>query len=268
MKQKSLFLFAALVLIGAGCRSGQVVTLPPAENYYATSTPPPAVHVTSTTSTKPSVKKPIPAPTVSSTDPFVFSGTLPEAKNLAVPFLSQAPKMNWDYPYQEACEEASTIMVDAYYKGQTKAFTPEAGDQAILDLVAFEKELFGKYEDTDVVETAEFIKKHFKYKRVMLKEVAHIHELKPVIANGYPVIIPASGKTLANPNFRNGGPLYHMLVVKGYTKDAKWITNDPGTRKGADFVYTTENLQASLHDWNGGEVLKGKKTVIVILPNS
>ncbi|MCR4279964.1 MAG: hypothetical protein NUV82_00890, partial [Candidatus Komeilibacteria bacterium] len=40
---------------------------------------------------------------------------LPAEYNLDVPFMSQAPHANWDLPYQEACEEASLIMVDYFW---------------------------------------------------------------------------------------------------------------------------------------------------------
>lgn len=248
-----------------------VVVLPPAESFSTTT----VVAITAPTTTKISppkvvtsttpVAKPIvrPKPTI---DPFSGTDPLPAAKNLAIPFLSQAPKMDWSLPYQEACEEASTLMVDAYYRGK-KHFTPDEGDKAILDLVAFETDLLGKYLDTNTEETAQLIKKYFGYKTVVIREIEQMDEIKRAIVNGYPVIIPADGKALDNPNFRNGGPVYHMLVIKGYTKDGHWITNDPGTRKGADFLYTTENLFSSMHDWNGGDVPHGKRMAIVILPN-
>jgi len=205
--------------------------------------------------------------TKTATGPFTWSGPLPEEKNLAVPFLSQAPKGDWALPYQEACEEASTIMVDAFYKGKTAPFAPDEGDKAILDLIAYEKLLLGKYEDTTAAETARLVRSYFKYKSVVVQEVTDMNDLKCALAHGYPVLVPASGKLLDNPNFRNGGPVYHMLVIKGYTKDGHWITNDAGTRKGADFTYTDENLKNAMHDWNGGDVLNGKPMAIVIVPN-
>src|SRR3989339_50688 len=64
---------------------------------------------------------------------------LPPSINLSVPFTSQAPQANWDLPYQEACEEASVLMVDWYYKGVEEISIEEA-DRAILDLITFEEE--------------------------------------------------------------------------------------------------------------------------------
>ena len=62
----------------------------------------------------------------------VFVPVLPVEYNLAVPFQPQAPFANWDMPYQEACEEASLIMADAYFAGQ--ALSANDMDYAIKKL--------------------------------------------------------------------------------------------------------------------------------------
>ena len=59
-----------------------------------------------------------------------------------------------------------------------------------------------------------------------------------------------------------------MLVVKGYTKDGKWITNDPGTRRGADYVYSNDVLMNAIHSFNKQDMRKGAQEFIVVLPNS
>ena len=200
-------------------------------------------------------------------DPFSKSAMLPESVNLAVPFLSQAPKGDWSYPYEEACEEATTLMVDAFYKGRTQNFQPEEGDKAILDLVAFENHLLGYYEDTSATATARFVTAYFHYPRVILKQNPTVDEIKRALANGYPVILPAYGKALPNPNFRNGGPPYHMVLIKGYLKDGRWITNDSGTHLGANFLYSQQSLMQANHDWNNGDVVHGDRVAMIILPN-
>jgi hypothetical protein len=245
----------------------QKPVLPEAQGYAppAASSTLPAIKPTSTrpTPTKPVVTPTSTQPTAPTAAP--SSSTLPKEINLAVPFLSQAPKMDWSYPYQEACEEASAIMVDAFYRGQ-KSFTPDAGDKAILGLVEYEKNLFGYYEDTTAEETAKLIREYFGYKNVLVEPLESMDEVKEMVAKGRPVILPASGKDLGNPNFRNGGPPYHMLVVKGYTADGTWITNDPGTRRGADYIYANDVLWNAVHDWNGGNVRQGAKYMIVVMP--
>ena len=189
---------------------------------------------------------------------------VPETAQLAVPFTTQAPHANWEYPYQEACEEASALTVHYFYEGKT--FTPDIADREILALVAFEEDELGFYEDTTAAETARIIKEYWGYTRVDVLENPTADQIKAHVAAGRPVIIPASGKELENPNFRNGGPLYHMFVVTGYDKD-EFITNDVGTRKGEDYRYNITTIMNAMHDWNGGDVANGAKRALVVYDN-
>lgn len=200
-------------------------------------------------------------------DPLAGDVQIPAELNLDVPWMSQAPHANWDYPYQEACEEASMIMVDAFYKGKSGKIPVDTADAEIQKLVDYQNEKLGYYKDTTAEETAQIIRDYYGYKDVRVFPVYEAKDIQAVLARGYPVIMPFSGKELDNPNFRNGGPLYHMLVVKGYTDDEHFITGDPGTRLGQDFIYTFENILDSNHDWNGGNVITGDKLMIVVLPN-
>lgn len=258
----------------------QKPTLPAEQGYQVSSTSGASSVSSSTTSTVPvkasSTKPTTPLKPVQGTsstvstpsisvDPLAWEGAFPTSVNLAVPFLSQAPKMNWNMPYQEACEEASMLMVHAFYQKRV-AYTPDEGDQALLDLIAFE-ESKGKTPDLTSKEVAEIIKQKFGYKNVLVRPLTEVAQMKAALAHGYPVMIPADGKAIGNPNFRNGGPPYHMLVVKGYVGDDYWITNDPGTRKGKDFTYDMQHLVNVVHDWNGGDVPNGKPYMIVVLPN-
>ena len=201
-------------------------------------------------------------------DPLAFTGTLPAEANLAVPFTTQAPFSNWDYPYQEACEEASSIMVDAYYKGKTGQIPAADAQKEILDIVAYEKSTLGFYEDTNATQTAQFIKGFFGYDNVIVKPLTSPDDIKQAVALGYPVIVPFAGKLLGNPNFRNGGPPYHMLVIRGYTPKL-FITNDPGTRNGLQYTYTYDTVMNAAHEWVGdaASITKGKKMMIVVIPN-
>lgn len=199
-------------------------------------------------------------------DPLAFTGTLPADVNLDVPFTTQAPYSNWGMPYQEACEETSAIMVDAFYQGKTGKIAPATADNAILKFIAYENATLGFYKDTTAEEIATVIRGYQGYKTVIVKPFDSIDELKKAVALGYPVIVPMAGKLLGNPNFTNGGPLYHMLVIRGYTKDVI-ITNDPGTRKGEGYTYPYATILKAAHDWNGGSVTEGKRVMIVVIPN-
>ena len=197
-------------------------------------------------------------PAVSGTSAF------PENFNLAVPFTPQAPHANWEQPYQDACEEASVAMVHYFYS--KKSFTPKIADREILDLVVFEERTLGFDRDTTAEQTAEFTKNYYGYKTVKVVLNPTVEMIKDQIRNGYPVILPVYGQALRNPYFTPPGPTYHMLVVKGYTKD-KFITNDPGTRRGADYFYSYETVMNAIHDFNNGDVQNGRKVMIVIYPN-
>ncbi|MFC1663479.1 C39 family peptidase [Patescibacteria group bacterium] len=187
---------------------------------------------------------------------------LPVEYNLAMSFTTQAPHANWNLPYQEACEEASVAMVHYYWSDQ-EFNSPELADDELLMLVDFQTKTYGDYKDTTAEETARLIRDYYEYENVDVIKDPTVEQIKREVADGYPVIVPAYGKTLENPNFRSGGPLYHMLVIKGYTADT-FITNDPGTRKGADFIYSINNIMESMGDWNDGDPANGDKVVIVV----
>ncbi|MFC1788268.1 C39 family peptidase [Patescibacteria group bacterium] len=192
--------------------------------------------------------------------------TPPSTFNLAVPFTSQAPNANWELPYQEACEEASVYMVHSFYEGMKAGKIPvEVADAALLKIVEFEKMLFGDYLDTTAEQTALFAEQIFGYTNTKLLYNPTVDEIKAHVSAGRPVIVPAAGQQLGNPNFTAPGPLYHMLVIRGYT-ETSFITNDPGTRKGEAYIYKFDTIMQAMHDWNGGDVVNGQKVVIVIYP--
>ena len=200
-------------------------------------------------------------------DPLRTSVTLPDQINLDVPWMSQAPRGDWGEPYQNACEEASMLMVNAYYAQRTGLIPVDEADKSIHSLVDYENKTLGDYKDTNAEQTAQILRDYFKFKDVRVLSLKSADEIKAIVGRGFPVIIPFYGKDLNNPNFSNGGPLYHMLVIKGYTNDGMFITGDPGTRKGQDYVYKFETIINAAHDWNGGKVQQGAKKMIVVLPN-
>lgn len=189
---------------------------------------------------------------------------VPSEKLLAVPFTSQAPHANWDMPYQEACEEASVIMVAGYYAGKRGTYDPDEADARILELISFAGRN-GFDIDTTARETAELVERFYPDLEAEVVPMTGPDAVKRYVAEGIPVILPADGKALPNPNFRNGGPVYHMLVVRGYTED-RFITNDPGTRLGEKFLYTYEGLLDAVHDWNNGDVPCGESVMLIICP--
>ena len=189
---------------------------------------------------------------------------LPKQVNLAVPFTAQAPHANWDDPYAEFCEEASVLMAISYITGKSIP-NPDFAAQKMLEIKAFEEKRFGYYKDTTAAETAIIFQEFYKYKNVKVLDNPKVADIKQALAAGKLVVIPAAGRLLGNPYYTPPGPLYHMLVIKGYTADGKFITNDPGTRRGADFVYSEATIMNAIHDWRTDTKIElGKKVVIIV----
>lgn len=175
---------------------------------------------------------------------------LPESINLDVPFVVQAPFANWYLPYKEACEEASLLMVVGYLEGK-KIFSQDQIKKEIDDLVSYQENKYGIHKDLNLFETGELAKNYWQLSYRIISDL-DIDKIKLELSEGNPVIIPAAGRLLGNPNFRGEGPLYHMLVIKGYQDDF-FITNDPGTRNGKDYLYSSDKLISAVADWSGKE---------------
>lgn len=185
----------------------------------------------------------------------------PERFNLAVPFTSQAPHANWNLPYQEACEEASVLMAASFFDASVDLSSPNAADEVLLSLIAFEENLIGTALDTTAEETARTAEAYFPALRFELMEQPTVEEIQAALAAGSPIIVPAAGRALGNPFFSDEGPLYHMLVIRGYTSTG-FITNDPGTRRGEAYVYPFDRVMQAMGDWNGGRPETGARVVI------
>lgn len=221
---------------------------------------PPAIPYNIATALTPN--NPIPDPGV--TDPNPSSApALPDQLNLKVPFTSQAPHQNWDASHEEFCEEASILMVGSYLKNLAIADVNDA-EQKLLAIKDFEMKKFGFFESTTAEETATILKEFYGLDKVQVVPDPTILEIKTALAGGKVVIVPLAGREIGNPNYKQPGPLYHMLVIKGYQKNGDFITNDPGTRKGADYIYNPDVIMRAIHDWNGGNVDAGKKVMIVV----
>lgn len=181
--------------------------------------------------------------------------------NLSVPFTSQAPERNWDEPWQDACEEAALLMLDAYEKkyGLSHLFAKDE----ILKMIAWEDgKKFGQ--SISIEQIKQIAKEYLLLKGdAKIIENPSVEKLKSLIDSGRPIIAVADGKMLPNPHFRSGGPAYHALIIRGYTNDS-FITNDPGTQFGENFLYKYNDLMNAIHDWNNGDVKNGKKAVLVI----
>lgn len=182
---------------------------------------------------------------------------------IAMAFGSQAPHANWNPPYDEACEEASLIIVHHYLEGTP--LNPNIMDKGILDMVAFE-ESKGLPIDIDMFQLADVAKEMFGYETEVLEgNDVRIERIEEELAKGNPIIVPLAGQDIGNPNYTGDGPPYHVLVILGY--DSKnFITHDVGTRKGENYVYRKEVIMDAIHDWNGSvdTIRSGPRRLLVV----
>jgi hypothetical protein len=193
---------------------------------------------------------------------------IPTTLELKVLFAQQAPFSNWNEITQETCEEASMIMADKYFKGQP--LNDGIMEQELEKLLAWQNER-GYQIDLTAEETAFTLREYFGLTAELSRQV-EINRIKAELAKGNLVILPVAGRLLKNPNFKQPGPVYHMLVVKGYnTKE--FITNDPGTRNGNSYKYPYERLIDAVHDWDhalgadgmtDAEVILGAKVMVIV----
>lgn len=184
------------------------------------------------------------------------------AVNWDVPFTSQAPLANWDEVHQEACEEASVLMVLRYFQGKLLG-TPEEANKDIEALVERNTAL-GFPVDSTAAEIITLIHDQDPSLSSELVKDPTADDIKNILSAGKLIIVPAAGQQLGNPYFTAPGPRYHMLVLRGYTPDGYVITNDPGTKRGKQYVYSWNVLLDAIHDWNGGDVENGAKVVVVV----
>jgi hypothetical protein len=182
---------------------------------------------------------------------------------LNVPFTSQAPTGSWAMPYQEACEEASLIMVKHFLHEEELSI--EKADAEILELVSWE-EANGYGIDVSAAEIAEIAKQFYGLEASLYYgNTVTVTKIKAILNLGNPVIIPAAGQILANPNYTAGGPPYHMIVLIGYNETG-FISHDPGTSAGKSYVYSFSTIENAIHDWTGSKstVEEGRKAMVVL----
>jgi len=171
--------------------------------------------------------------------------------NIAVPFTTQAPLVNWSDPrQQDGCEEAVSVMAMAWVKGEglkTK-ITPAEFEKRILALSDFQEEKYGEFRDTSLGDMEIWIfRDYFSYEKIELKAVATTSDIISELEAGRIILLPMAGRELKNPNFKAPGPLTHMILVKGYDYQTReFITNDPGTRLGADYRYPAERIYSAI----------------------
>ena len=188
---------------------------------------------------------------------------IPQEINLAVSFTSQAPFARWDHFDEEMCEEASLLMVNRYHQ-KRKIESPEDAEAGLKEIQAWEESNLGVWESTTAEQVARIAREMLGFKNTEVVSLENFDQIKKAVAQGQPIILPTAGRELKNPNFKQPGPIYHMLVVRGWLVDGRIITNDPGTRRGKGYVYDQNVLWEALGNWNGINHVNEEKLMIVV----
>ena len=183
--------------------------------------------------------------------------------NLEVPFFVQAPSADWNSDFKEACEEASLLMVDAYYKNYI--LNIEEQEKKLLELISWQEKNWRGHFDLTVQQTAKLAGQYLNYQNYKILNNPSLSDILNELNQRHPLIMPAAGQLLNNPHYRQPGPIYHMLIIKGYA-DGRFITNDPGTKFGHDYLYDYQTLISALHDFAAPNITAGDKKILVIYP--
>lgn len=162
---------------------------------------------------------------------------------LPVPYLSQVPDGIWVNPWANACEEASVLMVQAYYD-ETKIDKSEA-KQAMQAMFAWENENFGKNFDTTAEETGLLVAAKANF-ITEIKTYPTLDEIKDQLRKNRPVIAMLDQFTL-NQKPRDLNASFHVVVIVGFDDTTQeFIINDPAD---SERRYPYERLMNALHDY-------------------
>ncbi len=214
-------------------------------------------------STPPPAMIPVPAPVAPpALSPSTAINQLVDSIDHEVPFTPQAPSANWDAFHEEACEEASTLMVWHYFM-KTKVGTTDQVEQELSDAATWERANVGTDVSIPASDVVKMLQGHFKLDAALMQTVS-VAAFKKELAQDHLIIVPAQGQFLKNPYYKQPGPRYHMLVIRGYDTSGQLITNDSGTKHGEKYLYDPDVLMNAIHDWNGGDVENGAKVAIVV----
>jgi len=191
------------------------------------------------------------------------------ATNLSMPFSMQAPSSQWGVqPWEDACEETVTLLVDLYYKGHGQ-YTLEKtfAENRIMHIVNLENMYLGFNKDTNADQMARIINDFFPWEATVVENPT-LQAIKNEVDEKRPVIALFHGVSVNNPHFDGEGPDYHTAVIKGYDdQKQEFITMEPGVGVGLDYRYSYDTLISAMHDFlPGGNTINGRKVVLFTSP--
>lgn len=202
---------------------------------------------------------PTPSPTPTPTPKPTIQPTKTGRSLAIIPFYVQAPFGVWNIITDDACEEASVLMLYYWVHGLKPSLADH--DRKQVEMINYQEER--GYGVSVSVQDLKTISQNFLNFPLKLVEIDDADDLRALLDAGEPIIFPADGKKLKNPNFRDGGPVYHMLVIKGYDGDT-FITHEPGTKRGENYRYSAATLMSAMGNWTGSQVDASDRRVLLI----
>lgn len=186
---------------------------------------------------------------------------------LDVPFTSQAPEGNWAEPWQNACEETSIVMVDAFFDGDE--LSKRDASQRIKEIFAEKKKVAGDSFDESMSTIASVIHEAELGWEVILVENPTVEDMTSYLEAGNPIIAPVYARELDNPYYPGEGPDYHVVVVTGYDDvTGEFIVHDPGTSRGESLRFVYQEFYDAIHDYLGTDnYTDGPKRMLVAIVN-
>ncbi len=177
------------------------------------------------------------------------------------PFQTQAPLGNWDTLHEEACEEATLILLEYWQTGAN--LSAQIMEDQIQAMVAWEGN-HGYPQDLTSAQLVSVANDYYKMSNLTVSYDVSIENIKQEIAQNHPVIVPAAGQLLGNPYYTAPGPVYHMLLIIGFNQN-NFIVQDVGTRHGDHYQFNATILYNAIHDWAGnkGNITSGRKAMII-----
>lgn len=278
MKQRTITLILVFLLLTGVLTAAWIfrIRAQKSNQQIAVVTPTPTIAPTIQESVTPSpvvVASPTPQPVQTPT----LSSEVKKQVLLDVPFTSQAPFGNWDSVHEETCEEAALLMAAWYAEnksgekagGYSNRIPPQTAEDSLMEIVDWEKQILGHFEDTTAEESLRIAKEKLNLNQVSMTTDVTAQKIKQALSNGQVIVLPTAGRLLNNPYFTAPGPPYHMIVVRGYSSKG-FVTHDPGTRHGESYVYSEKVLMNAIHDWTGSAdtIEQGRKVMILVGKNT
>lgn len=180
---------------------------------------------------------------------------------LPVPYVPQAIEGRWVAPWDEACEEASLLMVEGYY-AKNIVVDEQAAKTKMQSMIDWEMVVFNKFDDTDADETLRLINEHAGFEAKIVRNPT-IESIQQELDAGRPVIAMVDMYDLYAE--RDLGDSFHVLVINGYDDEKKeFIVRDPAREKRR---YGYGRLMGALHDFDSiTREASGVPTVLFTAP--